>query len=71
MPQNWEKNSEIEFNSEILGGNDEKKNTLCLFNEHTCFLKIEDSEINLKLRIKTFSKKNFAVGQKMKNFAVI
>ena len=37
----------------------------------TCFQKIEDSKINLKIRIKTFSKKNFAVGQKMKNFAGI
>ena len=61
--------SEIEFNSEILGENEEKKNTLCLFKEHTCFLKMEDSKINLKIRIKTFSKKNFAVGQKMKNSA--
>ena len=28
-------NSEIEFNSEILGENEEKMNTLCLFKENT------------------------------------
>ena len=48
MSQNWEKKSEIEFNSEVLQENEEKMNTLCLFKEHTCFLKTKDAKINLK-----------------------
>ena len=47
--------SKIEFNSDILGENEEKTNTLGLFKEHTRFLKNQ----KFKPKNQNFSQKKF------------
>ena len=54
MPQNWE--NKIQKLNLIVKYLEKMKKKWILF---VCLLKIEDSKINLKIRIKTFSKNKF------------